>query len=86
MQILSSFGGEQMVPVSVFFTCRFCCLRQNTGCGYQGWLTVYPWGRVAFQARAVQVGRNLVVAGVRVVLCSGVCVERLVPGHISGLG
>lgn len=30
-QLLSSFGGVQMVPVRGFFTCRFCSLGQNAG-------------------------------------------------------
>lgn len=31
MQLLSSYRGGQMVPVSVFFTGIFCSLRHNAG-------------------------------------------------------
>ena len=36
MQLLSSFGGGQTVPVNVFCTCRFCSLKRNAGCEHPG--------------------------------------------------
>lgn len=44
MQLLSSFGGGQMVPVNVFFACRLCSLKQNAGCEHPGWLYSNPGG------------------------------------------
>lgn len=74
-----------MVPVSVFFPCRFCSLRQNAGCATGAGFASTP-GRGCVQAppqlqAASSQGRDLPVAGFRVKTCTGVWDEVLCPTH-----
>lgn len=69
-----------MVPVSVFFSCRFCSLGQNTGFGHPDWLMMNSWDRAEWfwQAGSVQTGRDLAVGALRVMVGCGVKARRAI--------